>query len=449
MPALFNDGFLPILIFNHFFCCFISFSPIFFHWICILIPFFCHFQPTCAAYWPQSVGASLAFDDSDQCHELSVTLLNETENPVYVTRSIKLSRRKKDPEDAQLEERTVTQFHFTNWPDFGVPNHPDEFLDFLFAVRQAGCFDVKPSQQECEPVVVHCTAGIGRTGTFVLVDVCLALVRPNHNQCPNLFSSFPLNSHLLSRWVFSFTLDVFFLPLEFISSLTLNVFLHFGCFLSAWLNDWLIDWTICWCVVRSWRCTGPWIFRQSCWSCARCAWALYRHTSSCDFATRPSCGGRSGLTFKRRRRVRRCITGLHRYKWYGHDRSTFCPFLFPSKTNHSRISFQMSKNFTFIFQKSPFLTSKMHTKEARWLETVTGNRTDQSVFFGTHSSPWDRPCFKSLPFLCTYWAFFGQFFLLPLTREWIVKLFHFLTDSNRSSSRFLSFLATVFVALYV
>ncbi|OQV24648.1 Tyrosine-protein phosphatase non-receptor type 1 [Hypsibius exemplaris] len=133
-------------------------------------------MPTCAAYWPQDLGASLTFDDSDQCHELTVTLTTQVENPVFIVRTLKLSRRRKDHEDPQAEERTIAQFHFTHWPDFGVPQCPDEFLDFLFAVRQSGCFDVKPNQQECDPVTVHCTAGIGRTGTFVLVDVCLALL---------------------------------------------------------------------------------------------------------------------------------------------------------------------------------------------------------------------------------------------------------------------------------
>ena len=120
----------------------------------------------------------MTFGDSDLCHEYIITLLKEKVVPVFATRWLKVVRRKKESDDSSSppEERQITQFHFTNWPDFGVPTCPDEFLDFLFAVRQSGCFDVKPNKQECDPVMVHCTAGIGRTGTFVLVDVCLALV---------------------------------------------------------------------------------------------------------------------------------------------------------------------------------------------------------------------------------------------------------------------------------
>ncbi|GAU94181.1 hypothetical protein RvY_06006 [Ramazzottius varieornatus] len=134
-------------------------------------------MPTCATYYPSEAESSLTFEDSDHCHEYIVTLVKEAAVPVFATRWLKVVRRKREGDDSSPpEERQITQFHFTNWPDFGVPTCPDEFLDFLFAVRQSGCFDVKPNKQECDPVLVHCTAGIGRTGTFVLVDVCLALL---------------------------------------------------------------------------------------------------------------------------------------------------------------------------------------------------------------------------------------------------------------------------------
>lgn len=69
------------------------------------------------------------------------------------------------------QQREVAHFHYTAWPDFGSPQSPDSFLGFLAAVRQSGALD-SPSA----PAVVHCSAGIGRSGTFCLVDVCLLLV---------------------------------------------------------------------------------------------------------------------------------------------------------------------------------------------------------------------------------------------------------------------------------
>ena len=70
-----------------------------------------------------------------------------------------------------LETKKVIQFHYTAWPDFGVPESPCAFLDFLYAVRESGALDDPTS-----PSVIHCSAGIGRSGTFCLVDACLVQV---------------------------------------------------------------------------------------------------------------------------------------------------------------------------------------------------------------------------------------------------------------------------------
>lgn len=70
------------------------------------------------------------------------------------------------------ESREIYHFHYTTWPDFGVPESPASFLNFLFKVRESGSLG-----SEHGPSVVHCSAGIGRSGTFALVDTCLVLVR--------------------------------------------------------------------------------------------------------------------------------------------------------------------------------------------------------------------------------------------------------------------------------
>ena len=62
----------------------------------------------------------------------------------------------------------MLHFHYTTWPDFGVPACPDTFLEFLGAVREAGSLD-----SDVGPAVVHCSAGIGRSGSFILGDSCL------------------------------------------------------------------------------------------------------------------------------------------------------------------------------------------------------------------------------------------------------------------------------------
>ncbi|KAG8519657.1 Tyrosine-protein phosphatase non-receptor type 1 [Galemys pyrenaicus] len=69
------------------------------------------------------------------------------------------------------ETREILHFHYTTWPDFGVPESPASFLNFLFKVRESGSLSL-----EHGPVVVHCSAGIGRSGTFCLADTCLLLM---------------------------------------------------------------------------------------------------------------------------------------------------------------------------------------------------------------------------------------------------------------------------------
>ncbi|KAJ7400221.1 Tyrosine-protein phosphatase non-receptor type 2 [Pitangus sulphuratus] len=69
------------------------------------------------------------------------------------------------------ESRMISHFHYTTWPDFGVPESPASFLNFLFKVRESGSLS-----PEHGPAVVHCSAGIGRSGTFSLVDTCLVLM---------------------------------------------------------------------------------------------------------------------------------------------------------------------------------------------------------------------------------------------------------------------------------
>lgn len=70
------------------------------------------------------------------------------------------------------ESREIQHFHYTRWPDFGVPQNPEVFLDFLYAVRAGGVLE-----SDKGPAVVHCSAGIGRSGTFCIVDALLAKVR--------------------------------------------------------------------------------------------------------------------------------------------------------------------------------------------------------------------------------------------------------------------------------
>lgn len=58
------------------------------------------------------------------------------------------------------------------WPDFGVPN-PFQFIKFMKRVRMSGFLDKK---EDIGPLAVHCSAGVGRSGAFVLLDSLLNMV---------------------------------------------------------------------------------------------------------------------------------------------------------------------------------------------------------------------------------------------------------------------------------
>uniref|UniRef100_A0A3B5KRA1 protein-tyrosine-phosphatase n=1 Tax=Xiphophorus couchianus TaxID=32473 RepID=A0A3B5KRA1_9TELE len=66
------------------------------------------------------------------------------------------------------EERSVKHFHFTVWPDRGVPQGTEVLIQFRRIVRQ----DIESDGSE-SPTVVHCSDGVGRTGTFIALDFLL------------------------------------------------------------------------------------------------------------------------------------------------------------------------------------------------------------------------------------------------------------------------------------
>ncbi|XP_076385734.1 tyrosine-protein phosphatase non-receptor type 2 isoform X2 [Megachile rotundata] len=120
----------------------------------------------CYQYWPlgDSENNTMMFADVG----IKVTYISKTESSDYTTRVLKLT-------DLETNEsREILHFHYTTWPDFGVPQSPTAFLSFLTTVRQSGALD-----QNVGPPVVHCSAGIGRSGTFCLVDTCLILIEEN------------------------------------------------------------------------------------------------------------------------------------------------------------------------------------------------------------------------------------------------------------------------------
>ena len=86
--------------------------------------------------------------------------------------------------------RTIRHFHFTTWPDFGVPEPPQTLVRFVRAFRER----VTPEQR---PVVVHCSAGVGRSGTFIALDRILQVINAlSYYFMTNILQDLPLGSRL-------------------------------------------------------------------------------------------------------------------------------------------------------------------------------------------------------------------------------------------------------------
>ncbi|XP_017478921.1 PREDICTED: tyrosine-protein phosphatase non-receptor type 61F isoform X3 [Rhagoletis zephyria] len=120
-------------------------------------------QVKCHHYWPDRKGPENALRLNEV--NLTVEFLRCEEYQNFCRRWFKLT---------DLESKTsreILQFHYTTWPDFGIPSSPVAFLQFLKQVRDSGALDA-----DVGPAVVHCSAGIGRSGTFCLVDCCLVLI---------------------------------------------------------------------------------------------------------------------------------------------------------------------------------------------------------------------------------------------------------------------------------
>ncbi|XP_072535323.1 receptor-type tyrosine-protein phosphatase H-like [Salminus brasiliensis] len=109
----------------------------------------------CDQYWPV---------DSSPCAygNLQVTVKSEQIKKSWTLREFVVKN------TVNSEERRVSHFHFTAWPHHGVPRRTDELIQFQRAVRQH-----IESSPFTGPTVVHCSAGVDRTGIFIALDTVL------------------------------------------------------------------------------------------------------------------------------------------------------------------------------------------------------------------------------------------------------------------------------------
>ncbi|XP_063892852.1 tyrosine-protein phosphatase Lar isoform X4 [Helicoverpa armigera] len=111
----------------------------------------------CDQYWPSR--------GTETYGMMSVTIAEVQELATYCIRTFQVERN-----GNSSERREIKQLQFTAWPDHGVPDHPAPFLQFLRRVRAL-------NPPDAGPLVVHCSAGVGRTGCFIVIDSMLERAR--------------------------------------------------------------------------------------------------------------------------------------------------------------------------------------------------------------------------------------------------------------------------------
>ncbi|XP_019499296.1 PREDICTED: receptor-type tyrosine-protein phosphatase F isoform X17 [Hipposideros armiger] len=118
----------------------------------------------CDQYWPVRGTETYGL--------IQVTLLDTVELATYTVRTFALHK------SGSSEKRELRQFQFMAWPDHGVPEYPTPILAFLRRVKACNPLDAGP-------MVVHCSAGVGRTGCFIVIDAMLE--RMKHEKTVDIY----------------------------------------------------------------------------------------------------------------------------------------------------------------------------------------------------------------------------------------------------------------------
>ncbi|CAG2164165.1 unnamed protein product, partial [Oppiella nova] len=114
----------------------------------------------CSQYWSEDQPKEIS-------NQFRVTLKSVRKFSDYIIRRFLLEK-----VDGSEESRDILHFHFVMWRDFLAPEQPSWLLRFIKRVNEHYCPDMGP-------IVVHCSAGVGRTGTFIAIDSLMAQINDN------------------------------------------------------------------------------------------------------------------------------------------------------------------------------------------------------------------------------------------------------------------------------
>ncbi|XP_075882655.1 tyrosine-protein phosphatase non-receptor type 11b isoform X2 [Nelusetta ayraudi] len=120
----------------------------------------------CVRYWPDLHGTK-------EFGKLLVRNVDERPAQDYILRKLEVTRL-----DRKEPLRYMWHFQYLSWPDHGVPDKPGGVLWFLEEVNRT-----QSSIPDTGPIVVHCSAGIGRTGTIIVVDILIDIINRQGLDC--------------------------------------------------------------------------------------------------------------------------------------------------------------------------------------------------------------------------------------------------------------------------
>ncbi|XP_014665166.1 PREDICTED: tyrosine-protein phosphatase non-receptor type 11-like isoform X2 [Priapulus caudatus] len=124
----------------------------------------------CVRYWPD--------EGSQEYSSVEVTKESESATTDYVLREFTVQKKAVEGKADVFEPRRVFHYQFLAWPDHGVPHDPGCVLGFLHDVNAK-----QDLMENAGPVVVHCSAGIGRTGTFIVIDILVNQIKRQGLDC--------------------------------------------------------------------------------------------------------------------------------------------------------------------------------------------------------------------------------------------------------------------------
>uniref|UniRef100_A0A3B1K0T1 Protein tyrosine phosphatase non-receptor type 18 n=1 Tax=Astyanax mexicanus TaxID=7994 RepID=A0A3B1K0T1_ASTMX len=128
----------------------------------------------CQRYWPDASHTAEMVGE-----RLQITLVKDQHLENFVIRLIEVK-------DIQVSRTRVTHLNYTGWPDHGTPTQPEQLLTFISYMRHI---------HQSGPIITHCSAGIGRSGTLICIDVVLGL----NQQRPCSPLSFKQDGSVLTR----------------------------------------------------------------------------------------------------------------------------------------------------------------------------------------------------------------------------------------------------------